>query len=80
MQLSATDICESSDSSTKQSRQEIAREEVVAVGDVSHGYRQVVQSPRFGFDAEVASASAAGAAAALLVTKGVVLLGQVLPC
>ena len=61
MQLSATDICESSDSSTKQSRQEIAREEVVA-GDGTHGYRQLVQSPRFGFDAEVASASAAGAA------------------
>ena len=79
MQLSATDICESSDSSTKQSRQEIAREEVVA-GDATHGYRQVVQSPRFGFDAEVASASAAGAAAALLVTQGFVLLGQVLPC
>ena len=78
MQLSATDICESSDSSTKQSRQEIAREEVV-VGDGTHGYRQVVQSPRFGFDAEVASASAAGAAAALLVNQGFVLLGHVLP-
>ena len=48
-------------------------------GDATHGYRQVVQSPRFGFDAEVASASAAGAAAALLVNQGFVLLGHVLP-
>ena len=71
----ATHICESSNSS-KQSKEEIAREEIVAGGGGSHGHRQQVQSPKFGFDAEVASASAAAAAAALLVTKGSVLLSQ----
>ena len=46
-----------------------------AVG--TQGYRQQVQSPKFGFDAEVASASAvAAAAASLLANKGSVLLGQ----
>ena len=43
----------------------------------TQGYRQQVQSPKFGFDAEVASASAvAAAAASLLANKGSVLLGQ----
>ena len=72
---SATHICESPNSS-KQSKEEITREEIVAGGASTHGHRQQVQSPKFGFDAEVASASAAAAAAALLVTKGSVLLGQ----
>ena len=57
----------------------MTKEEVVA-GSVTHGYRQQVQSPKFGFDAEVASASAAAAAAALVVNKGSVLLGQFRTC
>ena len=73
----ATHICESSNSS-KQSKEEITREEIVAGGGAvgTQGYRQQVQSPKFGFDAEVASASAvAAAAASLLANKGSVLLG-----
>ena len=48
-----------------------------AAGD-AHDYRQQIQSPKFGFDAEVASASAVAAAAALSAkAKGFVLLSQV---
>ena len=65
----AAHICEYS-RSTKQTKEEITRGETSAGG--AHDYRQQVQSPKFGFDAEVASATAVAAAAALSAAKGFV--------
>ena len=67
----AAHICEYS-RSTKQTKEEITRMEASASAGGAHDYRQQVQSPKFGFDAEVASATAVAAAAALSAAKGFV--------